>query len=125
MAQSTLLHNKDINKNDASYMRSTAEDITLNPSVGHNYANFGNSYYSKKGTKVHVHLGIQDLTTDGRANYVYVLPVGYRPRNSISVVGIGGNMASYSAVQVATSGAIAVYGTTGYITVDFDFDAYS
>lgn len=111
-------------KNVASLVKSTSEAITITPSTGSNYSGYGNSYYYKEGTKVHVHLGLQGLSTNWTGNSIITLPTGYRPRSQLAFVGVGGSVSAISTCLISPSGAVNVYGSTQYSSVDCEYDVF-
>lgn len=111
-------------KNDASLLMSSNDVIPITPLVGSNYGNYGNSYYYKKGTKVHVHLGLSGLTAN-TSNTVFQLPEGYRPQTIMPIHGLGQGMGYPIAGQVSGSGTINVYPEKGYAIFDFEFEAFN
>lgn len=107
-------------------VRAASYDTSITPNTGSNYSSYGESYYYKKGTRVHVHLGLQGLTA-ASANSIITLPSGYRPRNQVAFKGIGGTALSNSTMLITSAGVVTVYPESGqtYACVDADFDAYS
>lgn len=112
--------------NNADVNLSESDIIPIEPFEGdtwNNYENWGNSYYYKKGTRVHIHLGLHDLTANS-ANNIYLLPEGYRPRTIFSGIGQGQQTISTGTVNIGATGGVVVYGTTQYFLGDFEFDTF-
>lgn len=107
--------------NKATAFMPVSELNTITPTAGENYSSFGNSFYYKKGSKVHVHLGLYQLTVNS-GNVVFTLPEGYRPSYQLGFIGQGQTATTVSGIVVSTSGAITVYGSTAYCNTDFEFD---
>lgn len=88
-----------------------------------NHPGYGNSYYYKIGSKVHVHLGLKINTTETVT--ICTLPQGYRPYSSVALRGIGSSVATQSGFLITSTGEITVNAPNGYGCVDIDFDAVS
>lgn len=110
--------------NDSSLLINESDIIAITPSVGANYGNYGSSWYYKKGTKVHVHLGLSGLTANN-TNDIFVLPEGYRPKGLIGITGLGEGMYQVIGGQVTTIGEIKIYPLNEYALFDVEFDAFS
>ena len=115
----------NISINDSSLLVDKTNIIPIIPLVGSNFGNYGNSYYYKIGSKVHVHLGLSSLTAKTNNN-IFTLPEGYRPKDAIAGTGVGGALSEITSYQVWNTGAITVYPqSTGYVLTDFEFDAFN
>lgn len=112
--------NKLFNKNDASLL-TDATRIPITPLAGSNYSGYGNSFYYKIGSRVHVHLGLQGLTPNTNQT-VFSPPTGYKPVTSIGSAGVGGSMSEVVTVQVGSS--ISVRSPSEYALIDVDYDAF-
>lgn len=88
-----------------------------------NYENYGNSYYYKVGTRVHIHLGLKIDTKEYTS--IFILPEGYRPYSSVNFIGFGGSGLSSCGVSISPSGNMSVQTQAGYGSIDLDFDAVS
>lgn len=102
------------------------DDIIINvkPEAGSNYDPYGNSYYYKIGTRVHVHIGIGDLGS-GLKN-IFTLPKGYRPKTRVVFFGQGENILIFSEVVVDSDGLIRAKSSgNDYVLADFEFDAFN
>lgn len=97
--------------------------IPITPANASNYAPFGNSYYYKAGNKVHIHLGLQNLTANTVLT-IFEMPADYRPFcDYFSVPAIGGNMANKAGATVKKSdGKINVRSEDTYLFADFEYD---
>ena len=104
--------------------RSSVNDVTITPQVGANYSNYGNSYYYKCGTKVHVHLGLSGLAT-GDKNTIFTLPATYRPRGQVSFMGKGTSTTMLANASISSAGVIDVWTTGTHACIDCEFDAYN
>ena len=109
-------------KNDASLLMSSSDIIPITPKAGSNYSTYGNSYYYKKGTRVHVHLGLQGLTPNA-SNVVFEFPEGYRPKNVMSIIGLSQGVNDIIGGQA--HGYIQIYPTHEYALFDFEFDVFN
>lgn len=111
--------------NDASLVESSGIITPITPSTGSNYQPYGNSYFYKVGTLVHVHIGLSGITANAN-NDIYTLPVGYRPYTQVSVAGNAGT--SYTAhchIAVLETGLIRVSSTDTYAIGDIEFHAFN
>ena len=115
--------NKVIKINDSDLLMSSDNFIEIVPLVGSNYAPYGNSYYYKVGTKVHVHLGLSNLTAND-SNVIYNLPDGFKPWTTMSAVGTGSGLDDIVAAQISKGGEIRVYPSKSYALFDFEFDVF-
>lgn len=98
--------------------------ISITPTTGSNYSAYGNSWYYKKGTKVHVHIGVQGLTANSYVT-LFTLPAGYRPRSIIPIVGFGSSFSVIVAGQIYTNGEITIYSTSSYCAFETEFEAFN
>ena len=94
----------------------------VTPTVGSNYELYGNTYYYKVGSRVHVHVGIsinaQSYTT------IFTLPVGFRPKTMLGFVAVGSGLDNFAGLQIGTDGTIATIAKNGYILADMEFDTF-
>lgn len=110
-------------KNDQNLKLTQSNIISITPLVGSNYEAYGNCYYYKVGTRVHVHLGLSDLTPND-ANVVFKLPEGFRPLTLVTAVGVGQGLDENVSIQLSLYGDITVYTKSIYALFDFEFDAF-
>lgn len=97
--------------------------INITPLKGSNYNGYGNSYYYKKGSTVYVHLGLSNLTVN-TLEVVYTLPVGHRPNQPISFLGVGENLTQIVCGQIIPNGEIKIQSPSSYALLDFCFKAF-
>ena len=94
----------------------------VTPTVGSNYELYGNTYYYKVGSRVHVHVGIsinvQTYTT------IFTLPVGFRPKTMLGFVALGSGLDNFAGLQIGTDGSIATIAKNGYVIADMEFDTF-
>lgn len=94
----------------------------VTPTVGSNYELYGNTYYYKVGSRVHVHVGIsinvQSYTT------IFTLPVGFRPQTMLGFVAVGGGLDNFAGLQIGTDGTITTIAKNGYVLADMEFDTF-
>ena len=114
---------KELAVNDATVNLSESDIIAINPIDGANYPSWGNSYYYKKGTRVHIHLGLYDLNANTSTD-IFVLPEGYRPRSTFTGIGQGQQVSAFAIASIAPTGGVVVYGSTEYFIGDFEFDTF-
>ena len=124
----TYSENQNLNKiksdfavNDPSVL-ATVNPIPITPLVGSNYSSYGDSYYYKIGTKVHIHLGLQGLTANSNLT-IFTIPQGYRPKSSISVVGLGQSM--YETVVAQIGNSVFLRSPSTYALIDTEYDAFN
>lgn len=91
---------------------------------GSNYSGYGNCYYYKKGSRVHVHIGIQGLT-EGVNTTISILPSGYRPASLISAIGFGTGWSEKAVLLVTQNGELNVQSEGSYAMIDVEYDAFS
>ena len=85
-----------------------------------NYEGYGNCYYYRVGSKVHVHIGVKVNTTETVA--IYKLPQTYIPITNLGYVGIGSSISNYSTLQIGKNGNIYIYTSSGYALIDCEYD---
>lgn len=107
--------------NDSSIVLDSSNINFFTPTSGSAYATYGNCYYYKKSSRVHVHIGISGLTANTNTG-IYTLPAGFRPNHFLSGTGIGGNMSNISIIQIDSSGLITVRSPQAYALIQIDFD---
>lgn len=112
-----------VQANDSSLLfKPTVTEPTLVNGTNHNHR----TYYYKHGTRVCLSLGVSGLTMGLSGRQLFTLPVGYRPRLSLSMICCGYSFDKLSAVQILDNGNVVVQytqdqGCFAYI----EFDAYS
>ena len=109
--------------NTASYLYTpTVTEPTL--SVGTNHNN--RTFYYKHGTRVCLSIGVRDLSIGLVNQDIFTLPVGYRPRNTLSLVCSGFSFDKKSVVIILTDGTVRVTATEDQGCFAYiEFDAYS
>ena len=94
----------------------------VTPTVGSNYELYGNTYYYKVGSRVHVHVGIsinaQSYTT------IFTLPVGFRPKTMLGFVAVGSGLDNFAGLQINPDGTITTIAKNGYVLADMEFDTF-
>lgn len=109
--------------NDPSVL-CTVTPIEPTLSNGTHYALYGGCYYYKIGHHVHVHIGVDGLTS-GTITDLWYMPVGYRPKTYISVVGTGGSMSTYARLRISEAGRVYISANATAACVDIEYDAFS
>ena len=94
----------------------------VTPTVGSNYEPYGNTYYYKVGSRVHVHVGISINTQT--YTEIFTLPVGFRPKTLLGFVGNGSTLDNFAGLQINPSGPITVIAKNGYVLADMEFDTF-
>lgn len=88
-----------------------------------NYEGYGNCYYYRVGSRVHIHIGVKvDIKTNV---LIYTLPSNYLPITALGFVGLGTSLNTFSAVQINTNGLIYINSQSGYALIDFEYDTLS
>lgn len=82
------------------------------------------SSYRKIGTRVIIHLSIQQAITSG-GNTIMTLPVGYRPAMVSTFTVSDGTETGIANVKITKLGLITAYTKSGYIIGEIEFEAYS
>lgn len=114
----------DANAAAISSLNSSPDVINITPMSGSNYSGYGNCYYYKKGSRVHVHIGIQGLT-EGVNTTISILPSGYRPASLISAIGFGTGWSEKAVLLVTQNGELNVQSEGSYAMIDVEYDAFS
>lgn len=111
----------DLPINDASVLLDTNDVISFTPATCTPYAGYGNCYYYKIGTRVHVHIGVSGSNSIHYREFE--MPIGYRPNGgSFVAFGIGANMDDSSVVQISDN-KINIKCVAGYCLADMEYDA--
>lgn len=109
--------------NDASVLCPVTPIVPTLDTGGHQ-ANYGGCYYYKIGHRVHIHIGVNGLTSGTTAN-LWVMPVGYRPYTLIGQVGTGGAITQYGRLRISNDGTVQVNANAAYACIDMDYDAFA
>ena len=109
---------------ELSKVNSSPEVINITPISGSNYSGYGNCYYYKKGSRVHVHIGIQGIT-GGVNTTISILPSGCRPSSLISAIGFGAGWSEKAVLLVTQNGELNVQSEGSYAMIDVEYDAFS
>ena len=111
---------EEVNETAVNLKSSIIHQVT--PTVGSNYELYGNTYYYKVGSRVHVHVGIsinaQSYTT------IFTLPVGFRPKTMLGFVTPGSGLDNFAGLQIDTDGTIATIAKNGYVLADMEVDTF-
>lgn len=111
---------EEVDETAVNLKTSVIHNVT--PINGSNYEFYGNTYYYKVGSRVHVHIGMSLSTTERTT--LFNLPVGFRPKTIIGHVGIGIDTTSFEGMSIYTNGNIVAIIKSGYILADIDFDTF-
>lgn len=109
--------------NDKDLLLNSNNIINFTPTNGTAYENFGSCYYYKKGTRVHIHLGLSGLSNSNTR--VFTLPAGYRPYTTVGGVSLGDSLLTRAGYEVGVGGAIVVNSAYGYMLADIEYDAFA
>lgn len=111
---------EEVNETAVNLKTSIIHYVT--PTVGSNYNLYGNTYYYKVGSRVHVHVGIsinaQTYTT------IFTLPVGFRPKTMLGFVAVGSGLDNFAGLQIDPSGPVTTIAKNGYVLADMEFDTF-
>lgn len=119
--------NSSINSLNSSLTNSlpTSAIVPITPTGCSNYANYGNSYYYKRGNQVFIHIGVQGLTPNSQTD-VFTLPSGYRPYANFCAVGQGGeSYLATSFMSIFSNGIIRITSSDHYAVIDGCFTVFS
>lgn len=108
--------------NNAARLLSITEIPISSLTNGSPYSGYGNCNYYKKDTEVHIHLGIQGLTS-GNDTIVYTMPSGYRPNRTKTAVGIGANNSQFAVALINPNGIITIRSQGAYAMIDLVYNA--
>jgi hypothetical protein len=86
----------------------------------HNF--YGGCYYYKKGTRVHLHLGLSGLS-NSNVN-IFTLPKGYKPYSLLGGVAQADSLTTRAGYEINANGEITVNSSRGYMLADIEFDAF-
>lgn len=96
-------------------------DITyFEPQNASNYEGYGNSFYYKVGSRVHLHIGIKIENTAN--TQIYTLPEKYRPFAIAVAIGTGSSFSNFASIQVDNQGKVYVNSQHGYANIDIEYD---
>ena len=109
---------------ELSSLNSSPDVINIILISGANYSGYGNCYYYKKGSRVHIHIGIQGLTED-TSTTIAVLPAGYRPSSVILAIGFGSSWTEKATLLVTQNGELNIQSEGTYAMADVEYDAFS
>lgn len=98
--------------------------VAFTPVAGQSYSSFDGCYYYKRGSRVHVHIGISDITANTRTT-VFTLPQGFRPYRAITQYGTASSIANIAKATISKLGVIDVYSSGTYANIDLEYDAFS
>lgn len=90
------------------------------PNNASNYEGYGNCYYYKVGSRVHLHVGVSISNTSSIT--IGILPEQYKPITAVCAVGLGSNMSNFSTMQVTEDGGININSSSGYALIDVEYD---
>lgn len=111
-------------KNDPKLLLNSSDVIEFEPIVGEDWAFYGGCYYYKIGTKVHIHIGIGNVTTNTHLK-IFTMPQGYRPLTTLGGVGIDDALLVPIGWQLTKEGELHVSSRNGYVLVDIEYDAFN
>ena len=123
---STINENLDkaIDINNANLKIDSNLAIPITPINGSSWDGYGNCFYYKVGTRVHIHLGLRGLTANTNVD-VFVLPEGYRPKGTTSFTGIGSGYGQFISGAVWNNGGVVVNSGSEFATADIEYDAFN
>lgn len=90
------------------------------PNNASNYEVYGNCYYYKIGSRVHLHVGVSISNTSNIT--IGILPEQYRPITAVCAVGVGSTMSTFSTMHVTEDGGININSSSGYALIDVEYD---
>ena len=106
--------------NNANTKLDISKVINFTPQNATNYENYGNCYYYKIGSKVHLHIGI--LCDNSTKSVIYTMPEGFRPYTTVNSMGRGEDLDKYGMMAIGTDGKIYCISSTKYFVADIEYD---
>ena len=102
-----------------SFAANTDIDKTeITPTNATAYSTYGNCYYERHGSIVHVHIGVSGLTAN-TATIIASLPSAIIPSTKILACGMGGSFTLGVICRIETNGSVQVYSEGTYALADF------
>ena len=111
---------EEVNETAVNLKSSIIHQVT--PTVGSNYELYGNMYYYKVGSRVHVHVGIS--INAQTYTKIFTLPVGFRPKTMLGFVAVGSGLDNFAGLQIGIDGTITNNEKNGYVLADMEFDTF-
>ena len=108
--------------NNPVLLLSSSDVIRFTPTNASAHNFYGGCYYYKKGTKVHLHLGLSGLS-NSNVN-IFTLPKGYRPYTLLGGVSQADSLTTRAGYEINANGVINVNSSHGYMLADIEFDAF-
>lgn len=113
----------DLAVNDASVLCTATLIVPTLSSPYTQSITFGGCFYYKIGHRVHIHIGVNGLTSGSQADLWY-MPVGYRPHTYVGQCGTASAFTAECRVRVAPDGKVYVNANATGACVDLEYDAF-
>lgn len=98
--------------------------VSFTPLAGTAYIFYGNCYYYRINNKVHIHLGLSNLTSN-KNNVVFKMPSNLTPFSIMSGIGTASSQSSTATINVYPDGACYVNPINDtYCLIDIEYDVY-
>lgn len=102
----------------------TNDIVSFTPLVGTAYIFYGNCYYYRINNRVHIHLGLSNLTSN-KSNAVFKMPSNLKPFSIMSGIGTASSQTSIATINLYPDGACYVYPINDtYCLIDIEYDVY-
>lgn len=113
--------------NNASTLIESTAKQTFTPTDATSDNTWGGCFYYKVGSRVHVHIAINDLVQDPSytVTNIFTLPQGYRPTCDIFFNGRGTLYTNTAKGHIDANGDIDIASETTDAYFDFEFDAFN
>lgn len=98
--------------------------VSFTPLAGTAYIFYGNCYYYRINNKVHIHLGLSNLTSN-KNNTVFKMPSNLTPFSIMSGIGTASSQSSTATINVYPDGTCYVNPINDtYCLIDIEYDVY-
>lgn len=94
------------------------DKTTITPTNATAYSSYGNCYYERHGSIVHVHIGVSGLTANA-TTIIASLPSEIIPSTKIFASGMGGSFTLGALCRIETNGSVQVCSEGTYALCDF------
>lgn len=98
--------------------------VSFTPLAGTAYIFYGNCYYYRINNKVHIHLGLSNLTSN-KNNPVFKMPSNLTPFSIMSGIGTASSQSSTVTINIYPDGTCYVNPINDtYCLIDIEYDVY-
>lgn len=108
--------------NNASLKQDPSICIPITPLSGGNHEAYGNSFYYKIGTKVYVHIGLNNISTTGVT--IFHMPEGYRPKCYSRFMVAGSNYENNGQIVINSDGTMVAAAPSTFLNGEIEYEAF-